>query len=62
LKNHPYFVACQFHPELKSRPDDPHPLFVGLVKAMMDSQKEPQLITHEPSAVSSKASANAPAK
>ncbi len=62
LKNHPYFVACQFHPELKSRPDDPHPLFVGLVKAMMDSQKEPQLITYEPSAVSSKASANAPAK
>ena len=32
LKNHPYFIAVQFHPELKSRPDRPHPLFVGLIK------------------------------
>ena len=31
LKNHPFFVACQFHPEFKSRPDRPHPLFVELV-------------------------------
>jgi len=31
-----YFVACQFHPELKSRPDNPHPLFVGLVGAMIE--------------------------
>ncbi|MCB2223041.1 MAG: CTP synthase [Actinobacteria bacterium] len=30
---HPYFVASQFHPEFKSRPDDPHPLFVGLMAA-----------------------------
>lgn len=36
LTDHPYFVACQFHPELKSRPDDAHPLFVGLVQAMLD--------------------------
>lgn len=61
LKDHPYFVACQFHPELKSRPDDPHPLFVGLVKAMMDAQKEPQMITYETAAVSNKASATTPA-
>ena len=33
LKNHPYFIACQFHPEFKSRPDRPSPLFAGLVKA-----------------------------
>ncbi len=33
LDNHPYFVAGQFHPELKSRPNKPSPLFVGLVKA-----------------------------
>jgi CTP synthase len=33
LANHPYFVGTQFHPELKSRPLHPHPLFVGLVKA-----------------------------
>ena len=33
LKNHPYFIASQFHPEFKSRPDRPHPLFTNLVKA-----------------------------
>ena len=31
--DHPYFVAVQFHPELKSRPFDPHPLFAGFVRA-----------------------------
>jgi CTP synthase len=36
LTDHPYFVACQFHPELRSRPDNPHPLFVGLVAAAAD--------------------------
>jgi CTP synthase len=35
LKNHPYFVGSQFHPEFKSRPLHPHPLFVGLVRAGM---------------------------
>ncbi|MBS2008811.1 MAG: CTP synthase, partial [Cyanobacteria bacterium SZAS TMP-1] len=35
LPDHPYFVACQFHPELKSRPDNAHPLFVGFVEAMI---------------------------
>ena len=33
LKNHPFFIASQFHPEFKSRPNKPQPLFVGLVKA-----------------------------
>ena len=33
LKNHPYFIASQFHPELKSRPNKPAPLFVGLIAA-----------------------------
>lgn len=32
LKNHPYFIACQYHPEFKSRPNRPHPLFVGLIE------------------------------
>lgn len=32
-KDHPYFVATQAHPEFKSRPTRPHPLFVGLIKA-----------------------------
>ncbi len=33
IKEHPYFIAGQFHPELKSRPNRPAPLFVGLIKA-----------------------------
>ena len=33
---HPYFIACQFHPEFKSRPTAPHPLFVGLVSAALE--------------------------
>ena len=33
LKEHPYFIASQFHPEFKSRPDNPAPLFIGLIKA-----------------------------
>lgn len=32
-KNHPFFIACQFHPEFKSRPTRPHPLFDYFVKA-----------------------------
>lgn len=35
LADHPYFVATQFHPEFKSRPLRPHPLFVGLIKAAL---------------------------
>jgi CTP synthase len=33
LKGHPWFLGCQFHPELKSRPLDCHPLFRGLIRA-----------------------------
>ena len=35
LPNHPFFIACQFHPELISRPQHPHPLFQGLVAAVV---------------------------
>ncbi len=34
-RDHPFFIACQFHPEFKSRPTTPHPLFVGLVTAAL---------------------------
>jgi CTP synthase len=37
---HPYYVSTQAHPELKSRPTKPHPLFVGLVGAAIARQKE----------------------
>jgi len=33
LSNHPWFIGCQFHPELRSRPNRPHPLFTGFVSA-----------------------------
>ncbi|OGS50687.1 MAG: CTP synthase [Euryarchaeota archaeon RBG_16_68_12] len=39
LKGHPYFVASQFHPELKSRPLRPSPLHLGLVKAAAERKK-----------------------
>jgi len=34
-KNHPFFIATQFHPEFLSRPFRPHPLFVGFIKAVL---------------------------
>ncbi|MEI7511328.1 MAG: CTP synthase [Candidatus Peregrinibacteria bacterium] len=33
ITSHPFFVGCQFHPEFKSRPHRPHPLFLGFIKA-----------------------------
>ena len=33
LADHPWFVGCQFHPELKSRPTRPHPLFASFIQA-----------------------------
>ncbi len=38
LNNHPYYVACQFHPEFLSRPQKPHPLFVGLLEAALNKK------------------------
>ncbi len=35
IKNHPWFLGCQFHPEFKSRPTAPHPLFRDFIKAAM---------------------------
>jgi len=39
LPDHPWFLGCQFHPELLSRPLDPHPLFVQFIKASVQSSK-----------------------
>ena len=39
LKNHPWFVGVQFHPELKSRPFNPHPLFSSFIKASVKKSK-----------------------
>ena len=40
VPNHPWFVACQFHPEFTSTPRDGHPLFEGFVKAAKTTQKK----------------------
>ncbi|MGO2696472.1 CTP synthase [Bavariicoccus seileri] len=39
LKEHPFFIGCQFHPEFLSRPNRPHPLFEGFVAASLTYQK-----------------------
>jgi len=38
-QQHPWFVGCQFHPELKSRPTRPHPLFAGFIGAALTWHK-----------------------
>jgi len=38
-EDHPWFVGVQFHPELKSRPFDPHPLFASFVGAAVDQSR-----------------------
>ena len=38
LKNHPWFVACQFHPEFRSKPDAAHPLFSAFIKAAVQNR------------------------
>ena len=52
LKDHPFFTACQYHPEFLSRPGKPHPLFLGLVEAAQQRlPRSPQEALASPSAV-----------
>ena len=39
LPSHPYFIACQFHPEFQSRPNTPHPMFLGLIEAALSGSE-----------------------
>jgi CTP synthase len=41
LPNHPFFIACQFHPEFQSRPSTPHPLFLGFMQAALANSGTP---------------------
>jgi CTP synthase len=43
-RNHPYMIACQFHPEFLSRPNRPHPLFLGLIQAVCQRKGLPDQI------------------
>jgi CTP synthase len=42
LNNHPHFIGCQFHPEFKSKPFAPHPLFAGFLRAARDHRDQAQ--------------------
>lgn len=42
LKNHPFFIAVQFHPEFKSKPDEAHPLFREFIKAALNPKAQNQ--------------------
>jgi CTP synthase len=48
---HPWFFGCQYHPELKSRPLDPHPLFVSFVRAAYEHRMRDEMETEEPQTV-----------
>ena len=47
LLTHPYYIAAQFHPELKSHPLRPNPLFTGLVKAALDLKKKEEQVLNK---------------
>ena len=55
LPNHPWFIGCQFHPELQSRPTRPHPLFAGFIAAAASAKRRaaaatsPSLVSASPS-------------
>ncbi|MEO1621030.1 MAG: CTP synthase [Cyanobacteria bacterium J06632_3] len=42
LPAHPFFIACQFHPEFQSRPNTPHPMFLGLIEAALQCKFSPE--------------------
>ena len=54
LPGHPFFLASQFHPEFKSRPDQPHPMFLGFIEAAIAHRRErlkPEVVVAEPATV-----------
>jgi CTP synthase len=40
IADHPWFLGCQFHPEFKSRPMNPHPLFASFIKAALENREK----------------------
>ena len=40
LKNHPWFIGVQFHPEYKSTVKEPHPLFIGFLRAAIKHKEQ----------------------
>jgi len=58
LPNHPFFIACQFHPEFQSRPSTPHPLFQGFIQAASIQGKQDFLEAEGRDLVAGKLAAN----
>src|SRR6202022_468590 len=46
--NHPWFLGCQFHPEFKSKPLEPHPLFTAFIGAALEQRKKKPRSAAEP--------------
>jgi CTP synthase len=55
LPDHPWFIGCQFHPELRSRPTRPHPLFAGLIAAAVKHARTRTQAAAAPAAVAAPA-------
>ncbi len=51
LADHPWFLGCQFHPEFKSKPLEPHPLFKAFIGAALDHPRQARLLTEEQESV-----------
>ena len=49
IADHPWFLACQFHPEFTSTPRDGHPLFIGFVEAAIAQRSRVQQDNEQPS-------------
>ncbi|HSY11464.1 MAG TPA: CTP synthetase, partial [Verrucomicrobiae bacterium] len=47
IPDHPFFIGCQFHPEFKSKPLEPHPLFSNFVKASYENKLRRQHVRQE---------------
>jgi CTP synthase len=46
LRDHPYFVGCQYHPEFQSKPNKPHPLFKSFIQACLERQNAKPAVVH----------------
>jgi len=47
VPDHPWFVGCQFHPEFKSKPLAPHPLFAAFIRASLENRRARQSVATE---------------
>jgi len=55
LRDHPYFVGCQYHPEFQSKPNKPHPLFKAFIAAALafqSGEKSKTVIQQAPVSIS----------